>query len=82
MFHDVDGRGGCTQCDAKLGGRFIDNDPRGPERDIIGLAQENGGPVFATLSCGHVAELVNHFHYRAGGRHRCVRCCPDEVPHG
>lgn len=48
-------------------------DPRGPERTIMSGA-ESSGPTLLALSCGHVREFTNHFHYKVGDHVRCFAC--------
>ncbi len=50
-------------------------DPRGPVRFATEVVESpTGGMTLVTLSCGHVREFANHFHYCVGSEQRCSAC--------
>ena len=48
-------------------------DPRGPIRTAIKVTP-TASVTYVELSCGHVAELATHFHYKTGSDQRCFTC--------
>lgn len=55
-------------------------DPRGPVRNVLEVIRDPGGGwTRLRLSCGHIANVVQHFCYDKTETHRCVRCTKDWV---
>ena len=48
-------------------------DPRGPIRQTIAI-EKTASVSLVTLSCGHVASLAPHFHYKIGSDQHCFEC--------
>lgn len=48
-------------------------DPRGPMRTAVAV-EPTPSATLVTLSCGHVASLAQHFHYKVGCEYRCHTC--------
>lgn len=54
-------------------------DPRGPIQTVTAIRDRDGGHYYLDLDCGHSAEVVGHFSYRAGGTHRCHACGKEQT---